>query len=68
MMRMSSKDFNWFVSADLSKYKGEYVAIVDERVVTHGDNAKEVWESAKEQHPDKIPALAKIPRDDILIL
>ena len=42
--------------------------IVDERVVTHGDNAKEVWENAKRQHPDKIPALAKIPRDDILIL
>lgn len=65
---MPSKDFDWFVSADLSRYKGEYVAIVDERVVTHGDNAKEVWENAKQQHPDKIPALAKIPRDDILIL
>lgn len=65
---MPSKDFDWFVDADLSRYKGEYVAIVDERVVTHGNNAKVVWENAKRQHPDKIPALAKIPGDDILIL
>ncbi len=65
---MPSKDFNWFVSADLSRYKGEYVAIVDEKVVTHGDNARKVWENAKQQHPDKIPALAKIPEDDLLIL
>ena len=65
---MPSKDFDWFVNADLSRYRGEYVAIVDERVVTHGDNAKEVWRNAKRQYPDKSPALAKIPRDDILIL
>lgn len=65
---MPSRDFNWFVNAELSKYRGEYVAIVDEKVVTHGENAKEVWENAKKQYPDKIPALAKIPRDDILIL
>ncbi len=65
---MPSKDFNWFVNANLSKYRGQYVAIVDKKVVTHGDNAKEVWENAKRQHPDKIPALTKIPRDDILVL
>ena len=65
---MPSKDFNWFVRADLNRYRGEYVAIVDEKVVTHGENAKEVWEKAKKRYPDKNPALAKIPRDDILIL
>ncbi|RLG14261.1 MAG: succinyl-CoA synthetase subunit alpha [Candidatus Nanohalarchaeota archaeon] len=65
---MATKEFNWFVDADLRKYKGEYVAIIDEKVVAHGDNAKDVWEDAKRKYPDKSPSLAKIPKDDILIL
>ena len=65
---MATKEFNWFADADLRKYKGEYVAIIDEKVVAHGDNAKEVWEDAKRKYPDKSPSLAKIPKDDILIL
>lgn len=65
---MPSKDFKWFVGAELSEYKGRYIAIVNKRVVAHGENAKEVWTDAKRKYPEKIPALAKIPKDDILIL
>jgi hypothetical protein len=54
--------------ADLSKYIGKYIAIVDNRVVTSGENAKEVWKTAKEKYPDKIPSLAKVPKEELLIL
>ena len=47
---------------------GKYIAIVDNRVVTSGENAKEVWRTVKEKFPDKTPSLAKVPREELLIL
>lgn len=62
-----SKEFEFFVKTDLSKYKGKYIAIVDCKVVASGDNAKNVWEMAKEK-TGKIPTIAKIPKEEALIL
>ena len=62
-----SKEFEFYVKADLSRYEGKYVAIVGEEVVASGKNAKEVWEEAKKK-TGKIPTIAKIPTDDTLIL
>lgn len=64
---MTSKEFEFYVKADLSKYRGKYVAIVGDRVVASGDNAKEVFEEAKKK-TGKIPTLAKIPQEETLIL
>jgi hypothetical protein len=64
---MSSKEFEFFVKSDLSRYKGQYVAIVEDEVVARGDNAKVVWEKAKKK-TGKIPTIAKIPGDEALIL
>lgn len=65
---MVSKEFEFYLKADLSKYEGEYVAIVDDKVVAFGDNAKEVLDEAKKKFPNKKPMLAKIPTEDTLIL
>ena len=67
MDRMASKEFEFYVKADLSKYKGKYVAIIDDKVVASGENAKEVWEEAKKKFPNKTPLLAKIPMEDTLV-
>ncbi|MBI2652503.1 succinyl-CoA synthetase subunit alpha [Candidatus Woesearchaeota archaeon] len=64
---MKSKEFEFYVKADLSKYEGKYVAIVEDKVVTFGDNAKEVWEEAKKKFPKKNPMLAKVPRAETFI-
>ena len=63
-----SKEFEFYVKADLSEYAGKYVAIVEDRVVASGENAKEVMEEAKRKCPDQTPLLAKIPREETLIL
>ena len=34
----------------------------------NGNNAKEVWNAAKAAYPDKTPTLAKIPKEELLIL
>lgn len=60
------RDIEWFSRADLSKYKGKYVAILDKKVIAHGNNAKKVWEEAKKKYPKKKSYLAKIPSDETL--
>ena len=62
------EEIKWFSKANLSKYIGKYIAIVDNRVVSSGENAKEVWKTAKEKYPDKTPSLAKVPKEELLIL
>lgn len=62
-----TKEFEFFVKTDLSKYKGQYVAIVGDKVIASGENAKRVWEIAKKK-TGKIPTIAKIPKEETLIL
>ena len=64
---MASKEFEFYVKADLSKYEWKYVAIVEDKVVASGENAKEVLDEAKSKFPNKIPTLAKIPKEEALI-
>lgn len=64
---MPSKEFEFYLKADLSKYEGKYVAIVEDKIVASGDNAKEVLEEAKKIFPDKTPTLAKVPTEDTFI-
>ena len=63
-----NEDLKWFATADLSEYKGNYVAILDKRIIASGTDAKKVWETAKRKSPNRTPALAKIPEKETLIL
>lgn len=65
---MASKEFEFYVKANLKEYEGKYIAIVEDQVVASGDNAKKVLEEAKRKFPHKTPALAKIPKEETLIL
>jgi len=63
-----SPEFDFFVRSDLSRYRGKYVAMVGKKVVASGDHAKKVWEAARKKHPGKLPTLAKLPREEVLVL
>ncbi len=65
---ITKEEINWFSKADFNMYAGKYVAIIEKKVVAFGDNAKKVWEEAKRKFPDKTPALAKIPKEELLVL
>jgi len=65
---MKDKNYEWFVSHDLDKYKGRWIAIVDEKVVSSSDNAKVALDEAKKKYPGKRPVLAKLPKGEALIL
>ena len=61
-------DYQWFLSADLNKFRGKHIAILSKKIIASGNNAKEVWTRAHRKHPDKEFLMAKIPEDDVLIL
>lgn len=61
-------DYDWFIETDLSRYRGEYVAIANKKVVSSGYDAKKVYEKAAKKVPQSKIALAKIPSEDVMIL
>jgi Family of unknown function (DUF5678) len=64
----SSVEFNFFIRADLSRFAGQYIAIVGEKVVASGPNAQKVWKQAKRRFPSSTPTIGKLPRAETLVL
>lgn len=63
------QDYEWFLKANLSRYKGKYVAFANKKVLASGENAKEVYQNAlKKVAPNIKPSLAKIPTEGMLVL
>ncbi len=65
---MISKDFEWYVKADLSRYKGEYVIIKDEKVIYHGKDMNKLLQQFRKRYPNEVPKVAKVPLEETLVL
>lgn len=46
---------------------GEWVAICDNKIISHGENVKEVFNEAKKKCPNKRPLLTKISDKETMI-
>jgi len=64
---MTYADYEWFVKYDLTRYKGKWVAIVNEEVVAYGDSASSVINEVKFKYPKKRPFITKV-RSTLAIL
>ncbi len=62
-----SDEFDFYLKADLKKYEGKYIAIIGNKVVASGTNAKHVMAEAKKKNPGKKPTLAKVPKEETMI-
>jgi len=69
-MARSDRDvsYEWFLKADLSRFRGKCIAIVDGQVVEHGYDPKEVYERARRRFPLKEVIIWKVPREEAPIL
>lgn len=65
---MENDDLKWFATSDLSEHKGRYVIILDQKVVLYGKNLKELLEEFRKKYPDRIPKVAKLPEENLLVL
>lgn len=61
------KNYNFFMKANLSPYIGEWVAICNRNIVSHGKDVKKVFKEAKEKCPKERPLLTKVPEKDTMI-
>jgi hypothetical protein len=61
------QNYEFFIEADLEEYVGEWVAICDNKIVSHGKNIKLVFEEAQKKCPNKKPLLSKIPSKSAMI-
>ncbi|MCX6767244.1 MAG: DUF5678 domain-containing protein [Candidatus Micrarchaeota archaeon] len=61
-------DYSFYLNADFSRYLGQWIAIIDKKVVSHGEDAKQVYDRAKKEFPSKVPFLACVPKSTAMIL
>jgi len=52
----------------IAKYEGEYVAIIEDKIIAHGRDVKKVYQEAKDKFPKKVVFLGQVPRKEALIL
>ena len=57
-------DFNqykFYAEANLNKYAGKWVVMINNKIVAYGKTLKKVMAEAKKKYPTTIPFVAKIP-------
>ncbi|MFH0860752.1 MAG: DUF5678 domain-containing protein [Candidatus Altiarchaeota archaeon] len=62
-----NKSYNFYMGADLSSHIGEWIAICEDKIVSHGDNAKKVFEKAERLCDNKRILLTKVPEKETMI-
>lgn len=68
LKKSPSTNYEFFIKTDTSNYKGEWIAISEKKIVSHGKDAGKVYNQAKQKYPKKEISLAKIPEEQTLIL
>ena len=59
--------YDFFLETDLDKYKGEWVIICENNVISHGNNLKEIVAEAKKTCKNKKFLIARIPSEETMI-
>lgn len=64
----SLSNYQYFLRLDTTPYKGEWIAISQKKVVSHGKDAQEVYNRAKKKVKRASVSLAKVPEEQVLVL
>ena len=64
---MMEKEFQFYLKADLHKYEGKYIAIVDEKIISSGIDSGKVLDEARKK-TGEMPLLVKVPTEDTYIM
>ena len=63
-------EYEYVMSAhdQLGEHLGKWIAVVNNRIVSTGSNANQIYQEAKKKHPDKVPFIMKIPEETTILL
>ena len=63
-----TKNLEAYVRLDKTSLEDKYVVIVNDEVVTKGEEVENVLERVKQDYPNEIPFVAKVPDERMMIL
>jgi len=63
-----TRNFEAFLKLDDSKYRDKYVVIVKGKVAGSGMDVERLLKATRHKFPKEIPLVAKIPKEEILVL
>lgn len=61
------QNYSFFMKENMDNYIGEWIAVCDKKIVSHGRNPQEVYREAKAKYPNKKILLTKIPDKETMI-
>ncbi|MBS3163638.1 succinyl-CoA synthetase subunit alpha [Candidatus Woesearchaeota archaeon] len=61
------KNYQFFMKADLDGYIGQWIAICNQKIISHGNSIKKVFQEAKEKCPNERPLLTRVPDKETMI-
>jgi hypothetical protein len=67
-LKHTSVNYNFYIKADTSAYKGEWIAIAKKKIIAHGNDAEKVYQQATKKFKSEEISLAKVPEEQTLIL
>jgi len=65
---MENQNYELFLKSDVSRYIGEWVAICDKKIVSHGKSVREVVKEANQKYPGKRPLIVRIPEKNLIVM
>ena len=68
-MAKTEKEMNYqyFMEEDVSRFSGEWIAVSDDKILSHGRNVKEVAEEAGKKCQGRKFLLARVPSEETMI-
>lgn len=63
-----TKNYEFFIKMDTSKYRGEWIAISEKKIIAHGRDAEQVYNLALKKASSQEISLAKTPDEQMLVL
>jgi hypothetical protein len=61
-------NFNCFLKTDLRQFAGQWVIIVNEKIVKNGKDIKKMLKEVEEEYPKTKPLVAKVPENKYYLL
>ena len=60
-MQQIISNFESLSEEDISKYAGQWIAVIDGKIVFNSKSFKKLYSFLKENHPNKKPLIGKLP-------
>ena len=59
-------NFESLKEEDLSEFAGEWIAVINNKVVEHGESFREVFKQVKLKYPKGRPLIGKVPEKNLI--